>query len=156
MADAKEEKKDAAQAHKTPLGVRFAIFMLLVTAVVFLPSTIIFAICMIPTMVAALVDSNRQKTAWLTVGAMNVAGTVPVWFSLIDAGHTLSAAIQLIFEPASIIISFGGAGVGVLIYNYVTPLIASVIQSKSERRLRDIDKRQKGLVRKWGDAVILK
>jgi len=35
----------------------------------------------------------------------------------------------------------------------VTPFIAAIVQSKNERRLRDIDKRQKALIRKWGEGV---
>jgi len=154
MADDKKEQ-NAVKAG-TPFSVRFAFFMVLVTAVVFLPTTIVFFIGLIPTMVAALIDNNPRKTAWLTVGMMNVAGTVPVWFSLLDAGHTIPAAFQLITQPSTIILSYGGAGIGSLIYYKVTPLVAAFVQGKNERRLRDIDKRQKFLVKKWGEDVITK
>lgn len=157
-----DDKKDAKKDGKKdggggmPFSLKLSVFMLMVTAVIFLPTTIVFAVCMIPTMVAAIVDNNQKRTLWLTVGAMNTAGTVPVWFSLVDGGHTLATAFRLVIEPSSIVIAFGGAAVGWGIYYYITPLIASVIQGKNERRLREIDKIQKGLVRKWGEAVILK
>ena len=159
-----DEDNKAPRKAGMPLAVRFAIFMMLVTAGIFLPTTIVFGICMIPTLVAAIVDNNAQKTAWLTVGAMNVAGTVPVWFSLLDSGQysmldasrAIPMAFQLIAQPANIILSYGGAAIGWIIYYKVTPLVAAVVQSKNERRLRDIDKRQKALVKKWGDGVVLK
>ena len=156
MTDKTEENKAGAAGAKKPFSVWFAIFMALVSALVFLPTTIIFTVCMIPTLVAAIVDNHPQRTAWLTVGAMNMAGTVLVWFSLLDSGHTIPAAFQLIVQPSMLLISYGGAAIGWAIYNKVTPLVASVVQSKNERRLKDIDKRQKLLVKKWGDAVILK
>ncbi|MBI3441793.1 MAG: hypothetical protein HY052_08365, partial [Proteobacteria bacterium] len=93
-----DSKSDPPEQHKTPFSVRFAIFMLLVTAVLFLPTTILFSVCLIPTLVAAIVDTQRPKTAWLTVGAMNLAGTVPSWFMLWDTGHTIPGALQLITQ----------------------------------------------------------
>lgn len=149
-----KEQKPAKQSHKTPFSVRFSIFTLLVTAVVFLPSTILFSVCLIPTLVAAIVDNQRQKTAWLTVGAMNLAGTIPGWFSLWDTGHTIPAAFQLVIQPATIILSFGGAAAGWFIHYNVTPLVAGIILKKNEYRLRDIERRQKALLKKWGEKVI--
>lgn len=176
MADRKEEIKrleESKEANENetvpenanmPFTVRFSIFMVFVTAVIFLPATIVVSICMIPTLVAAIVDNHARKTMWLTVGAMNMAGTVPVWFSLLDAGQfsmldpwrAIPAAFQLIVQPMNIIVSYGGALIGTIIYYKITPLIAAIIQNKNERRLRDIDKRQKALVKKWGDGVVLK
>jgi hypothetical protein len=174
MSDKTEEKKDgsdkaapakAAPAKSgTPFAVRFAVFMVFVTAVIFLPTTIVVSVCMIPTLVAAIVDNHARKTAWLTVGAMNMAGTVPVWislmdsgqYSMLDAGRAIPAAFQLIVQPSMLLLSYGGAAVGWFIYNKVTPLVAAIVQSKNERRLRDIDKRQKALAKKWGEGVVLK
>ena len=164
MSDKNEENKTAPGKTGMPLMVRFAIFMVFVTAVIFLPTTIIWSVCLLPTLVAAIIDNHPQKTAWLTVGAMNVAGTVPIWFSLLDsgqysmldAGRAIPAAFQLIAQPMTIIVAYGGAAIGSIIYYKVTPLVAAIVQNKNERRLRDIDKRQKALVKKWGEGVILK
>jgi hypothetical protein len=145
---------EEGKPQKTPFKVRFAIFMLFVTAVVFLPSTIVFSICMIPTLVAAIVDNNYQKTAWLTVGAMNLAGTVPAWFSLWDTGHTIPGAFNLVMQPETLLIAYGGAFIGWVIYNNITPVVAALVLNKNERRLRAIDKRQKELVKKWGEEVV--
>jgi hypothetical protein len=161
MAEApkKEElKKDAGKkavnkGSGMPFSVRFAIFMIFVTALVFLPSTIVVSICMVPTLVAAIVDNNLRKTAWLTVGAMNFAGTVPAVFNVWDMGHTVPAAFQLVAQPMTIMLSFGGAAVGWMIYYNLTPIVAMIILKKNEVRLREIEKRQKELVKKWGGEV---
>lgn len=156
MADAPQQPGKP----KTPFSVRFALFMLLVASVLFLPSTTIFFVCMIPTLVAILIDNNPQKTAWLTVGSMNLAGTIPVWIALLDksggslSGPNMAAALQLIMQPTMLVLAYGGAGVGWVLYNRVTPLIAGMVQAKNERRLRDIEKIQKELVRKWGEGVV--
>jgi hypothetical protein len=159
-----DEEKSSPGKAKTPFLVWFAIFMVLVTAVIFLPTTIVWSICMLPTLVAAIIDNYPQKTAWLTVGAMNAAGTIPVWvslldsgqYSMLDAGRAIPAAFQLISQPMTIIVPYIGAAIGWFIYFKVPPWVAAFVQSKNERRLRDIDKRQKALVKKWGEGVILK
>lgn len=157
MADGADKKGSEKEEKKgSSFSTKVSVFTGLLTAVLFLPTTMVFIVCMIPTFVAAIVDNNQQKTAWLTVGAMNVAGFIPVWLSLIDSGHTIAAAFQIIMNPSSLLIAYAGAAVGWAIYNHVTPLIASVIQGKNERRLQEIDRRQKALVKKWGDGVVAK
>ena len=141
---------------KMSFAMRFLLLMLFILAFIFLPTTIVFSVCMVPTLVAAIIDSNVRKTAWLTVGAMNMAGTVPVWFSLLDAGHTIPAAFQLISQPSTFLLPLGGTAIGWLIYNKVTVFVAAIVQKKNEGRLKDIDKRQQILIRKWGEGVISK
>ena len=150
-----KKKLDQREPDKAgvPLSARFAVLMMFVSALVFLPTTIIFSVCMIPTMVAAIVDNHPHRTAWLTLGAMNLAGTVPVWLSLWDAGHTIPAAFQLIFQPSTYLLSYGGAIIGLTIFHNVTPLVASILVNKNERRLREIDRQQKALVKKWGGEI---
>jgi hypothetical protein len=148
-----QDEKAAAGKARLPFSVRFAIFILLVTAVVLLPFTIVFSVCMIPTFVAAIVDTHKNKTAWFTVGVMNLAGTIPSLFSLWYAGFTVMSAFQLIIQPMTIIISFGAASAGWLIYHKVPLFVSQVLFRKNEKRLKEIEKRQKELVKKWGDEV---
>jgi hypothetical protein len=150
MAEAGGEQQERK---KTPFSVKFAIFTLMVTACVFFPTTVLFCGCLIPTFVAALVDPYPQKTTWITVGCMNFAGTVPAWFSLWDSGQTLMGALELLMQPRTLLMAYGGAGIGWIIYYNVTPFVARLIVMKNEKRLKDIEKRQKDLVRKWGDGV---
>jgi hypothetical protein len=157
MAKKQEKPEKTGQTggrEKKPFSVRFAIFMVLVAALVFLPFTIVFLVCMIPTIVSSVIDNHRQKTAWLTVGAMNLAGTIPVLFTLAETGRTLGGAVQIISTPANLLMAYGGAAAGVFIYNYITPMVASVVFHKNEKRLRDIEKRQKELIKKWGEEVV--
>ncbi len=147
MADNNQKKS------KNAGSVKFAVFMLFVTMFVFLPTTLLFIVCLIPTMVAYIVDGSINKTIWVTVGVMNVAGTIPAWFRLWDSGHTLEHSLNIILQPMTIIVSYGGAIVGWFIYMNVTPFIASIIIMKNESRLKQIEKRIKELSRKWGDDV---
>lgn len=148
-----ENKEEQPEKKKGRIGNRLLVFSLMVTACVFHSSTIVLGICMVPSIVAAMVDRQPQKTAWITVGSMNFAGTLPAWFMLWEGGHTIEAAFQIIANPSLLLIAYGGAAIGWFIYNNVTPLVAAIVVGKNERRLRDISKRQKELVRKWGEDV---
>lgn len=148
MAQAQQE-----QTAKMPFSVKFAIFCIIVTAVIFFPTTVLFCGCMVPTFVAALVDNHPQKTAWITVGCMNFAGTVPAWFMLWENGQQIDHAFNLLLQASTLIIAYGAAGVGWLIYLNITPFVAGIMVMRNEKRLKDIEKRQKELIRKWGGEV---
>lgn len=148
-----EPSKEVEQGGGSSFSIKFAFFMVFVSMLVFLPTTVLFAVCLIPTLVSYIVDNNERKTAWLTVGAMNVAGTVPIWFNLWNTGHTLDNAFDLIRSPMTIIVSFGGAALGWFIYVNVTPFVAGILRMKNESRLKQIEVRQQALIKKWGEEV---
>lgn len=148
MADKKKTKK------KLSFSVKFSIFTLMMVGVVFYPTTILMLVGLLPTIVAPLIDDRPQKTAWLTVGAMNFAGILPAWFLLFERGHNLHNALGLVFDPMVLLLAYGGACVGWFLYHQVPKGVAGILAMRSERRLKDIEKRQKELVRKWGPEVM--
>lgn len=147
-ASAPEKKKPSM-----PWPVKFAIFSLLVAGFVFAPTSIVIIGCLLPTIVAAIVDRDPQKTMWMTVGACNLAGAVPMCFELWKTGHTVGNAISLLASPAGLAVAYGGAAVGWLIYTYVAAFVATMIVMQKNSRLKDIDKRLKELIKKWGEDV---
>lgn len=149
MAETKKEEKK----RKTPLSVRIGLFLMLVVAVVFLPATVVFMVCMLPTFVAALVDRHPQKTMWITIGALNLAGTVPAWYALWDRGSDIKDALAVVSDAGTLLMAYGAAAGGWMIHQNITPLVASMMVRRSEGRLREIDRRQKELLRKWGEDI---
>lgn len=152
MAEKDDDKKPVKKP--MPMSVKFAIFSVLVAAAVFFPTTLIFCICMLPTFVAAIIDREQQKTMWITIGALNLAGTVPAWFALWRTGHNFDNAVAILTDPMTLFIAMGGAAAGWVIYQNVTIFVAGVMVRKNQKRLRDIDKRQKELTKRWGEEVI--
>jgi hypothetical protein len=150
----KDEKQVAAEARKAARARKVLIFSAMVTGVVFLQASIVLAVCLIPTLVAALVDRQEPRTAWVTVGATNLAAALPAVFSLFETGGSVHDAIQVVTKPSVLIVAYSGAGLGWLIYNNVTPMVAGVVAGRNERRLKEIDKRLKEIVRKWGEDVV--
>ncbi len=145
--------KKGAKSGGIAWPVRIAVFLILVCAAVFAASTLIFFVCMMPTFVAMVIDKQPQKTLWLTVGSMNLAGTVPAWFRLWEAGGTMADSLGMLSNPGALLIAYGAAGAGWMIHMNVTPVVAAMAIKRGENRLRDIEKRQRELIRKWGDGV---
>lgn len=148
MAEAQEQKKN-----RMPWRVKFAILTLLLVAGVFFPTTVLICGCMIPTFVAALIDNAQPRTAWLTVGCMNFAGSIPAWLSLWQGGQRLDQSFELLMQASTLILAYGAAGVGWLIYFNIPPFVAGILVMRNEKRLKDIEKRQIALVSKWGRDV---
>lgn len=137
----------------SPTTIRVLVIAMMAVALVFLPSTIVFSACMLPTFVAALVDRSKEKTMWITIGALNLAGTVPSWFSLWEKGNTLGAAIDVALLPNTFLIAYSFAALGWIIHHNVTPVVATMMLRRAEKRLIEIDKEQRELIRQWGDGV---
>jgi hypothetical protein len=141
------------QPKKTPFSVRVSIFCLLVVAVVFFPTTVLFCGCMLPSFVAAIVDRHSQKTAGVTIGALNLAGTVPAWLELWRLGAGIEHAIGLLLQPRTLLVAYSAAVLGWALYFYIPPLVSGMMLRKAEKRLKDIEKRQAELQRKFGVVV---
>lgn len=145
MPDSKKPKISA------PL--RASIFILLILGVMYFPMTVLFCGCMLPAFVAALVDNKPDKTAGITVGAMNLAGTVPAWLDLMSRGGQIDYALSLLMMPKTLLMAYGAAALGWVIYLQVPGLVSGVLVKRNQRRLAEIDRRQQELVRKWGSRI---
>jgi hypothetical protein len=82
-----------AKKKKNPLGWKGQMILVcsIVMAVVFLPTTILLVVGMLPTLVAALVDRTRERVLGMTVGSMNLAGCTPFVIELWSGEHTPNA-----------------------------------------------------------------
>jgi len=143
------KKNASSQSFKS----RLLLSVMLLTAVAVIPTTTLFFIGMLPTVVARFTEKSRQGTRALTVGFMNFAGCFPFWFKLMDGGHTFSLAVSLVTDPFNVVVMYGGALVGYLIEWGLAGFVAGIMIQKGHKRLEDIKKIQKDLVIRWGPEV---
>ncbi len=129
------------------------LIMGLMTAIVFLPTTFLLIFALLPTTVAAFVDRSKRKTKAMTVGAMNLAGAAPFVLELWMHGNKFDKAVDIIIDPKAIIVIYAAAAVGYLIDWSMTGIIANVLVQRGHQRKKDIIKRQKELISRWGEEV---
>ena len=153
---AKKDKKDkAAKPKKKKMGTKgntILVFSALL-AVIFMQTTLLFAVSMLPTAVASLIDKTGRNTLAITVGAMNLAGCSPFMFNLWLKGHTLDYSVSIVSDPKSIAVIYASAGMGYLLNWAVAGVVEAIMTKQAQSRLKAIEKRKKQLVAKWGEEV---
>jgi len=148
MAGKKKKQKKKISGKGQILGL-----VGLLTAIVFMPTTIMLMMGMIPTAVAAVIDKSGKGTKALTVGAMNLAGCTPFLIKLWTGGHTAELAVTLISDPRAMSIMYAGAGIGYLIDWAMSGIVGTIMLQRSTVRLKEIEARQAELVARWGREV---
>lgn len=150
-----QKNKKSKKGKKKGLGFFGIIYALFISvgAVLMMPTTLIFIIGMVPTAVAAFTDRTKERTAAMTVGAMNFAGVLPALLHLWKNGHVVENALNIISQPTMLLYMYGGAGIGMLIYLNAPPIVSNFLKRKGLRRLEKIEKRHKELVERWGIIV---
>ena len=137
------------------MGWRAQILMISggLTAAVFLPSTFLLLIGMIPTPFAIFADRTRGKNKVLTVGAMNLAGCSPFLFELWTTDHSFAKSAEIVTDPFAIIVMWSAAAVGYIINWAMTGLVTATLYQRGQARQKSIQKRQQELVERWGPEV---
>ena len=136
-----------------PLKRQLFLMSGLLMAIVFLPTTVLLGIGMMPTIAAVFVDRSKRKTKAITVGAMNLAGSMPFVLELWTEGHNFDKAFSIVTDAKAIVVMYAAAAVGYLIDWAMTGIIAGFLLQRGKSRLKAIDKRQAELVDRWGEEV---
>jgi hypothetical protein len=135
------------------MNTRIFLILGIIMAAIFLPTSTLLAIGMMPTFVAFIVDRSRTKTKAITVGAMNLAGCMPFLIELWTGSNSVDTAIDIILDPVAVIVMYSAAGVGYLIDWMVSGLVASMMYQKGLMRKNAIKERQEALITRWGPEV---
>jgi hypothetical protein len=125
----------------------------IVTAVVFLPMTILLVIGMLPTIVASIADRTPERLKAITVGSLNFAATFPYCIDMVTKGYSTEAAVSLITDPRAIIVMYTGALAGYIIELGLASTVAGVMVKQARVRLKKIRTEQERLVERWGREV---
>ena len=149
MADSQKSKKEKGLGTK---GIMFLLF-LVVGGLVFLPTSTILCIGMLPSMVALLTSSVLTRSRVSTIAALNFAGCVPFVFELWSLGNDVEAAFAIITEPLTITIVYGAAALGYIFDWVIVGVVSAYLYQRSETRIKWVDKRQNQLVEAWGKKV---
>lgn len=142
-----------AKKRKKSMQTRIMMAIAIVMAVLFLPTTALFVVGMLPTIVARVIDRTPEKTKVLTVGFMNFAGVFPFWYQLVEIGHKFDNAMALVSQPLTVVVMYAGAVLGYALEWGITGFVASMMVQKGRSRLDNIKKAQEAMVRQWGPEV---
>lgn len=119
-----------------------------------IPTLTVLFFGMLPTMAAALVDRGPHRYAWLSVGGLNFAGVSPYIMDLWFKGHTLERAVTSLTDVFALLVIFGSAAFGWLLYMVTPPVAGAFLQVAAQRRITVLRGNQRKLVEQWGPDVV--
>ncbi|HEY1097070.1 MAG TPA: hypothetical protein VGF14_07500 [Alphaproteobacteria bacterium] len=131
----------------------FVAFIFTVGAIMLLPTTLVLAVGLLPTFVATFSDNSRERLAGLTLGCMNVAGVLPPLLRLWNMGHTVENAILILLQPYMLLLMYGGAAIGFLLYINTPLMVSGILRRQAQYRLKTIEKHYAELQEEWGPEV---
>ncbi len=135
-------------------GQKLAFFLAALAILPFsLPTLTLLFFAMLPTLAAAIVDRGPHRYAWLCVGGLNFAGAAPYLFKLWFEAHTLDNAFAQLSDVLALLVIYGSAAFGWLLYMMMPPVVGAFLQVAAQRRVATLRANQKKLVDQWGPDV---
>lgn len=158
---AKKPSKAAAPTRKPAKSGDLSMFhrMVLVFAALLIvpiaiPTLTLLFFGMLPTLTAALVDRGPNRYAWLSVGGVNFAGVSPYLMDLWFKGQTMERALSSLTDVFTLLVIFGSAAFGWLLYMVMPPVVGAFLQVAAQRRITVLRNNQRKLVEQWGPDVV--
>ncbi len=137
-------------------GLRRIVWVLLIVVsmlVISLPTVILLLFGMLPSIVAWIVDRSKQKYATFCVCGMNFSGVFPflsdVWFK----DHTTDAAVNILTNVFDLMVIYGAAAFGWMMFIAVPPVISQFISAMLQRRVTTLREEQQKIIEEWGEGV---
>ena len=146
-------KRTTGQPAKKRGGSLIVLLLVVPVALILLPTTLVLVPAMIPALVARVVDPGPGRHLTITVGSLNLAGSL--WFvhDIWSAGQSFAAIGPTLSDMMGWLAALVGAGTGWTLH-WIMPVISRrIAETKSSVRLARLRKRQVELVEQWGEPV---
>ena len=142
-----------AQKRRTtkPLLIAVGTLGLLLLA---LPTTMVLAIGMAPTMTAFLGDKTPGRFLTKCVAGMNFAGVIPSLYHLWTSGHDLVTAMKVVTDIYAWLLMYGAAAMGWMLFMGLPGAVAMFRALNAKRRIYVLREKQKDLINEWGDCIL--
>lgn len=114
---------------------------------------IVVLVGMMPTIIALIVDRNPRKFAALTIASLNFAGVLPYLVKLWAKSQSLENALNIVVDVFALIVMYGAAGFGLMIYLTIPAFVASIFMVISQRRIAVLRETQRKIVEEWGESI---
>ena len=118
-----------------------------------LPTVILVCLGMLPTLVAWVIDRSDGKHATFCVCGLNFSGLFPFLMDVWFINHSTDTAIRILTDVFNLVIIYGSAGFGWLLYIAVPPVITTFLSVVAQSRLKLLKTTQSNIIEEWGEKV---
>jgi hypothetical protein len=149
------KKKVVNKQKKKKMGglTKLILLLLCVPAFFTIGPTLVFCFFgMLPTIVTAFVE-KEDPYKWIAVGGMNISGAFFFLFDLWFGLNTMDAAISMLVNPVSIVVMYGCAGLGVMLYMFFPKICRTILQVAAYKRIALLQQKQRRLIDEWGKEL---
>ena len=119
-----------------------------------LPTTMVLAIGMAPTLGAFFADKTPGRYLTKCVAGMNFAGVIPSLYNLWITGHDLKTANGIVTDLYSWLVMYSAGGMGWLLFLGLPGAVAVFRSLNATRRIYVLREKQKSLINEWGDCIL--
>lgn len=130
------------------------VLLLAPAGLMMMPTSVLVLAGLAPTFVAYLIDRDPEKSAALTVGAMNLCGVAPFIVRLWQRGHEMSVTLRMLADPGTWLVMFGAAAIGWLLYFFIPQIVAAAMSLRSQSKIKELEERRGMLIADWGTDVM--
>lgn len=138
-------------------GVANGIGMLIMgvpLVILFLPTVVLLLFAMLPTVVAFVVERGKYRYGFICVGGFNFAGVSPYLLNMWFGRHDITMALDTLSNVFALMLIYGAAGFGWLLYAVTPTLVGSFLSLTSSRRVAKLRADQRKLIELWGVEVM--
>lgn len=147
------KKQSAYKALSLPQKI-LLLFGLIIGTISMLPAVIVIFIGMLPTLTVLITDiKNTNKL--IIVGGFNLSG-VFMYILNVANNFTIDHAFFLICNIFNLIVMFGSAAIGLIIYCELPNFFTFISKISAQKRLKTIDAKLEKLAEDWGTEIINK
>lgn len=141
------------KARKGNNTIFFLLFVVMPAMLFFMATCLLLVIGMLPTFSAWVSDRDPEKTAPITVGAVNLCGILPYLLQLWRGTNTFHESLTILAQPMTWLVMYGAAAVGWTLYFVIPPLVAGMVSLSHETKVRNLESKQQALIEEWGAEV---
>ena len=127
--------------------------ILLLVLYLSLPTVVLLAFGLIPSLVAYILDRTPQKNATYCVASLNIAGVFPFLMDLWRGSHEVGQVVTILTDVFTLLLMYGAAAFGWMVYMSVPPVIAAFRAVMEQHRLTQLKDIQRQLIEEWGEEV---
>jgi hypothetical protein len=155
MAEKKAKKAGKQPDRKTGQNILVIWILILVgIGLVFVPPTMLVLLSgMIPSIVAALVNSQRAGELAALI-SFNLAGVIPVVGILWERGQTFHEAFLLLADVYMWLAMFGGAAVSLFLAWAVPVVVFAAYELQAKATATKLLKQRARLIEEWGGQFV--
>lgn len=150
-----KQAKTTRQGRKSAFGVKAVLYMFVFFGIVIsaLPTAMVLAVGLVPTVVALIVDLTPGRYLARCVLGLNVAGIAPFMHSLWSGGNDMMTAVGIITDAVAWLVIYGSAALGWLMFMGFPGAVAVFQTLNAKRRIYVLQEKQNLLLEEWGDSI---